>query len=72
MAAVREAWTDERLDDLSQRMDRGFDRLDTDIREVRTEMNTRFDVMDARMDGMQRTIIVGFVSVLASVIATQL
>jgi hypothetical protein len=27
MEAMREAWTDERLDDLSRRMDRGFDRV---------------------------------------------
>ena len=30
MEAMREAWTDERLDDLSRRMDRGFDRVDAD------------------------------------------
>lgn len=32
------AWTDERLDDLSRRMDAGFDRVDRDIRELRTEI----------------------------------
>jgi hypothetical protein len=62
MSAVREAWTDDRLDDLSLRVDRGFDRVDTDLRELRTEMNTRFDAM-------QRTIILGFVSVLASIVS---
>jgi hypothetical protein len=31
-------WTDERLDDLSRRMDAGFDRVDNDIRELRTDM----------------------------------
>jgi predicted phage tail protein len=34
----RVAWTDERLDDLSRRMDRGFDRVDHDIRDLRAEM----------------------------------
>ena len=29
-------WTDERLDDLARRMDAGFDRIDRDIRELRT------------------------------------
>ena len=29
-------WTDERLDDLSRRMDAGFSRVDADIRELRT------------------------------------
>ena len=28
-------WTDERLDDLSTRMDAGFERVDRDIRELR-------------------------------------
>lgn len=29
------AWTDERLDDLSRRMDAGFARIDADLRELR-------------------------------------
>lgn len=36
----RVAWTDERLDDLSQRMDAGFDRIDRDLRDLRTEFRT--------------------------------
>jgi hypothetical protein len=32
----RTMWTDERLDDLAQRMDAGFARVDADIRELRT------------------------------------
>lgn len=31
-------WTDERLDDLSKRMDAGFERVDRDIRDLRTLM----------------------------------
>jgi len=38
----RVAWTDERLDDLSRRMDAGFDRVDCDIRDLRSEMHTGF------------------------------
>ena len=38
MEAVREKWTDERLDDMNGRMVEGFDRLDRDIREVRSEI----------------------------------
>jgi hypothetical protein len=62
---ARDAWTDERFDDLSSRVDRGFDRVDIEIRELRSEMNSRFDAM-------QRTMILGFASIVASVIATQL
>ncbi len=31
-------WTDERLDDLSTRMDAGFERVDRDIREIRADL----------------------------------
>ena len=72
MPAVREAWTDERLDDLSNRVDRGFDRTDRDIRDLRAEMDARFVAVDARFDAMQRTMILGFLTVIASVAATQL
>ena len=34
----RETWTDERLDDLSRRMDQGFDRVDRDLRDMRSEI----------------------------------
>ena len=70
MAAVREAWTDERLDDLANRVERGFERVDADVRELRGEMNRRFDAVSARLDGMQRTMILGFATIVASVIGT--
>jgi hypothetical protein len=64
---MRSTWTDERLDDLAGRIDKGFDRVDTDIRALRAEMNTGFERVDGRLDSMQRTmfgmtatIVVGF------------
>jgi hypothetical protein len=72
MSVVREAWTDERLDDLAEHMGKGFERVDGDLRDLRAEMNSRFSAVDARFDSMQRTMVLGFVSVIASVIATQL
>jgi hypothetical protein len=66
---AREAWTDGRLDDLANRMDKGFDEVKGEVRDLRSEMNARFD-------SMQRTMIIGFVTLNASVIggliATQL
>jgi len=35
---VRETWTDERLDDLSKKVDEGFARVDLDIRELRADI----------------------------------
>jgi hypothetical protein len=37
MEAMRKGWTDDRLDDLSKRMDQRFDRVDRDIGELRQE-----------------------------------
>jgi hypothetical protein len=71
MEAMREAWTDERLDDLRQSMGQGFGRVDSDIRDLRGEMNSRFDRVDVRfrdlrgemnsrfdrVDALQRTLL---------------
>jgi hypothetical protein len=68
MEAMRVSWTDERLDDLSHRMDAGFNRVDADLRELRGEMNSRFDAL-------QRTLILaagGMIAALIGLIATQL
>ncbi len=35
---MRQSWTDDRLDDLSHRMDEGFNRIDGDMRAVRAEI----------------------------------
>jgi hypothetical protein len=71
MERARATWTDERLDDLSHRVDDGFNRVDEDLRQLRTEMTARFD-------GLQRTIvqvggggIVAVLATLASVLATR-
>ncbi|HET7417836.1 MAG TPA: hypothetical protein VFJ61_09455 [Solirubrobacterales bacterium] len=62
--SVRESWTDERLDDLSRKVDQGFARLDADMR-----------ALNGRFDSLQKTLIqVGGVitAALIGVIATQL
>jgi hypothetical protein len=38
----RMAWTDERLDDLSRRVDVGFERVERDMRDLRSEMRAGF------------------------------
>jgi hypothetical protein len=69
MAAMREAWTDERLDDLSRRMDRGFDRVDADLR----ALNGRLDGFQQSLDALQRTMLqvgVGLIGALLAVMVT--
>ena len=51
----RTAWTDERLDDLSRRMDAGFERVDRDIRDLRDRdargfADVRTEFADVRME----------------------
>jgi hypothetical protein len=61
---AREAWTDERLDDLAKRMDKGFDEVKREIREVRGEVRD----LRLEMNAMQRTMIIGFVTLIGSVL----
>jgi hypothetical protein len=64
---AREAWTDERLDDLAKRVDNGFEEVKGEIRDLRSEINLRFAAVDARFDAMQRTMIIGFASIAGSI-----
>jgi chaperonin cofactor prefoldin len=77
----REKWTDERLDDLNKKVDAGFarldkriDRLDEDIKDLRREINARFDHMNdsisARFDALQRNQTAGLFVVVAAVIGS--
>ena len=66
----RETWTDERLDDLNKKVDDGFarldrriDRLDEDIKDLRREMNARFDAAN-------RNLIAFAVAIIAAVIGS--
>jgi hypothetical protein len=57
------AWTDERLDDLANRMDAGVARVDADIRELRAEIGgVRLTLL--RVGG---GIMVGLVGVIAAI-----
>jgi hypothetical protein len=66
MEAMREKWTDERLDDLNARVTEGFQRVDADLRELRSDMNNRFEAMQRLIiqvgGGLFGTMIIGFLS----------
>jgi len=51
-------------------MDAGFDRVDADLRSLRTEMNTRIDSVQRTMiqvgGGMIATYLVGFAGLIAT------
>jgi len=44
-AMAREAWTNERLDDLNQRVSEGFQRVDAELRDLRRMMFQGFIAM---------------------------
>jgi hypothetical protein len=68
MAAMTQSWTDERLEERFDAIDRRFDRVDADFRELRSEMNSRFDATQCLIfqigAGMLATLVVGFTGVI--------
>ncbi len=70
METMRSTWTDERLDDFARRMDSGFERVDRDFRELRSEMCARFERVDTRLDSMQRTMFGMMATIVAGFLVT--
>jgi tetrahydromethanopterin S-methyltransferase subunit G len=84
----REKWTDERLDDLNKKVDdgfadtkaemrAGFARVDGEIKELRREVNARFEKVDARFDALNdrfdalnRNMVGGLFVVVAAIIGS--
>ena len=60
-------WSDERLDDLSRRMDAGFNRVDNDIRELRTDMRD----MRLLLFQLWGSTMVAILATIATVLATR-
>jgi hypothetical protein len=58
MEVMAQEWTEGRLDELSQKVDGGFERVDADIRELRVEIST-----------VQRTMAQGFIALTAAMLA---
>jgi uncharacterized protein YPO0396 len=57
MLNVREAWTDERLDDLNAKVDDLGRRMDEGFRDLRGEMNAKFARVEERIDDINRTML---------------
>ncbi len=62
METMRDKWTDERLDDLNAKVDRGFETIDAELRALRAEMNARFDAMNRNMFWFAGTLVVAIVA----------
>ena len=75
---ARVTWTEERLDDLSRRLDQGFGRMDAELRslggriDARSEridalgeqLNERVDAQSARIDSLQHALLAQTVTIL--------
>jgi hypothetical protein len=73
----RGRWTDERIDDLKVSVDKGFvgvkdefGRVRGEIRELKGEVRELRVETNARFDSLQRTMIIGFVTLFASIVAS--
>jgi hypothetical protein len=62
---ARETWTDERLDDLAKRMDKGFEEVKGEVKELRGQIGA----LNARFDSMQQTMVIGFISLFVGIAA---
>lgn len=59
MYKMRESWTDERLDDFRDEVNRRFDKVEGELQRV-----------NDRLDGLQRTMVHGFVAMTAAIIGS--
>jgi hypothetical protein len=70
MEAMREKWTDERLDDMNARMTEGFQRVDADLREIRSDVKALQRLIVQVGGGLFGTMLIGFLSLLV-ILVTQ-
>lgn len=66
---MRESWTDERLDDFRERVDRRFDGVDRRFDHLEAKVDQGFARMDARIDSMARAIVYGSLTMSSATIA---
>lgn len=66
----REKWTDERLDDLSRKVDDGFQDTKDAIADTKAEMRAGFARVDGDIRALRRDMLAGFFVIVAAVIGS--
>jgi len=69
MHVMRESWTDARLDDFRGEVNRRFDKVEGEIRDLRGEMNELRSEMKSGFEAINRTMIHGVIALSAAYIA---
>jgi hypothetical protein len=65
---ARETWTDERLDDLNAKVDRGFQEMRTELRDIRTEIGALNRTTIQFAFAVVGTIFLGFMGTIAALL----
>jgi hypothetical protein len=65
MEAMRQSWTDDRLDDFRGEVNRRFDGVDRRL----DRLDDRFDRLDDRFDKLQRTLVMASAGIIATLVA---
>lgn len=65
MEAMRQSWTDDRLDDFRGEVNRRFDEVDKRLDKV----DRRLNGLDGRFDALQRTLVLTSGGIIATLIA---
>ena len=63
------AWTDERLEERFEGIDRRFDRLEAEVLELRREMRAEFAALRMTLNRVGGGVMVGLLGVIAAVLA---
>ncbi|HUC08374.1 MAG TPA: hypothetical protein VMR96_09810 [Solirubrobacterales bacterium] len=65
MNVVAPEWTEGRLEDLNDKVDRGFDKVDERFEKV----DLRLERIDARLDGIQKTMVQAVIGICTAILA---
>jgi ribosome recycling factor len=72
----RGRWTDERIDDLAERVERGFSEVKGEVRDLRTEMKNgfgqidkRFERVDDKLDAVQRNMMTWGIALFSTIVS---
>jgi hypothetical protein len=70
MPMPKEKWTDERLDDLNKKVDKGFEDVKDEIADTKVEMRAGFARIDTDIRALRRDIHAGFFVIVAAIIGS--